>query len=239
MRRAIVIGASSGIGRALALRLAGEGWRVGLAARRLPLLLELQTRIGPESAVRRMDVRDPEQAVALLGGLIEELGGADLIVIAAGTGHVNPDLDWALERETVDVNVRGFTALADAALRYFLRRGRGHLVGISSLAALRGHGAAPAYNASKAYVSTYLDGLRHKVARLHVPVTITDIRPGFVDTAMAGGPHVFWAASPDEAARQILVAIRRRRRRAIVTRRWRLIAWLIRLTPDVIHRRID
>ena len=239
VKQAIVIGASSGIGRALAVRLAREGWAVGVAARRLPLLLELQAEIGRGASVRRMDVTDTARAMALLEAWIEELGGVDLVVLSAGTGHVNPDLAWDPEDETIAVNVRGFTAMANVALRYFVRRGSGHLVAISSLAALRGHGSAPAYNASKAFVSTYMDGLRHRVARLGLPIAITDIQPGFVDTAMAQGPHRFWVASPGQAAEQIRQAIRRRRTRAIVTRRWRLIAWLIRLTPGFVHRRID
>jgi short-subunit dehydrogenase len=239
MEKAIVIGASSGIGRALALRLAGEGFAVGLAARRLPLLLELQAEIGAAARAKSMDVSDPLRAMPLLEELIVELGGADLIVICAGTGHVNPDLAWEPEDETIRVNVRGFAALANVALQHFLRRGAGHLVAISSIAALRGHGTAPAYNASKAFVSTYMDGLRHKVARLRLPITITDIQPGFVDTAMARGPNRFWVASAEAAAAQILQAIRARKRRVIVTRRWQLVAWLIRLVPDFVHRRLD
>jgi short-subunit dehydrogenase len=243
-KRAIVIGASSGIGRALALRLAREGYAVGLTARRLPLLLELQAEIGsrgPRSAgcpVRQMDVSDTARAMALLEDLIEEMGGADLVVLNAGTGHINPDLAWEPEEETIGVNVLGFAAAANVAYRHFVLRGTGHLVSISSIAALRGSGVAPAYNASKSFVSTYMDGLRHKLARLHLPVAITDIQPGFVRTAMAQGPHVFWAASPEQAAEQIWQAIRRRRKRAIITRRWRLIAWLMRLLPDAVYHRI-
>ena len=237
-KRAIVVGASSGIGRALALRLARAGYAVGLAARRLPLLEELQREIGPHALVRRMDVADVASAPAVLEELIAALEGVDLIVLNAGTGHPNPELSWELEDETIAVNVRGFAALAGAAYRYFVRRGAGHLVSISSLAALRGSGAAPAYNASKAFVSTYMDGLRHKLARRRSPVATTDVQPGYVRTAMAQGAHVFWAAPPEKAAEQIWQAIRRRKRRVVVTRRWRPIAWLIRLVPDFVHRRV-
>ncbi len=243
-KRAIVVGASSGIGRALALRLAREGYVVGLTARRLPLLMELQAEIGrrgPGSAacpVRQMDVSDTARARAQLEELIAELGGVDLVVVNAGTGHVNPGLDWGPEAETIGVNVLGFAAMANVAYRHFVGRGAGHLVGISSIAALRGSGVAPAYNASKAFVSTYLDGLRHQLARLRSPVAVTDVQPGFVRTAMAQGPHVFWAASPEKAAEQIWQAIRRRRKRVIVTRRWRLIAWLMRIVPDAVYHRL-
>jgi short-subunit dehydrogenase len=237
-KRAIVIGASSGIGRALALRLAREGYAVGLTARRLPLLLELQAEIGPRAFVKQIDVSDTARAMTLLDELIAELGGADLIVVNAGTGHTNPDLAWEPEQETIAVNVTGFTAMANVAYRHFVRRGAGHLVGISSIAALRGGGGAPAYNASKAYVSNYMDGLRHNLARLRLPVAVTDIQPGFVRTAMAQGPHVFWAASPEKAAEQIWQAIRRRKKRAVITRRWRLISWLMRIVPDAVYQRL-
>ena len=167
-KRAIVIGASSGIGRALALRLAREGYAVGLAARRLPLLLELQREIGPRAFVKQMDVSDTTRAMAQLEDLIAEMGGVDLVVLDAGTGHLNPDLAWQPEEETIAVNVVGFAALANVAYRHFLGRGAGHLVSISSIAALRGGGGAPAYHASKAFVSNYMDGLRHKLARLRL-----------------------------------------------------------------------
>jgi short-subunit dehydrogenase len=240
-RRAIVVGASSGIGRALALRLAREGYSVGLAARRLPLLLELQAEIGPGGPgcpVRQLDVSDTPRAMVLLEELIEELGGVDLVVLSAGTGQLNPDLEWAPEAETLAVNVLGFAAMANVAYRHFVRRGSGHLVGISSIAARRGGGGAPAYNASKSFVSAYLDGLRHRLARLGSPVAVTDVQPGFVRTAMAQGPNVFWAASPEKAAEQIWQAIRRRRKRAIVTRRWNLVAWLMRFLPDAVYHRL-
>ncbi len=237
-KRAIVVGASSGIGRALALRLARAGWDVGLTARRLPLLLELQAEIGPRAFVKPMDVSDTAAAMARLEELIAEMGGVDLVVVNAGTGHTNPDLAWEPEQETLGVNVLGFTAMVNVAYRHFVRRGAGHLVSISSVAALRGGGFAPAYNASKAFISNYMDGLRHKLARLGSPVVVTDIQPGFVRTAMAQGPGIFWVASPEEAAEQIWQAIRRRRKRAVITRRWRLIAWLMRIVPDAVYHRL-
>ena len=238
MRRAIVVGASSGIGRALVLQLAHDGWVVGATARRVALLEALRGGIATAVHVRAMDVSAPEAAAAGLEELIAEMGGAELVVLNAGAGHVNPELAWEVEREAIDVNVRGFTALADAAMRHFLRAGSGHLVSISSIAARRGHGAAPAYGASKAYISTYMDALRHRVAGLRARIAITDIQPGFVDTAMAQGPHVFWAATPGEAARQICGAIRARRKRAVVTRRWAPIAWMMRWLPDVLYHRL-
>jgi short-subunit dehydrogenase len=237
-RTAIVTGASSGIGRALAVRLAHEGWRVGLAARRVALLESLREEIGRDAVVQPMDQSDAPAAMEALRALIARLGGADLVILNAGTGHLNAALDWEPERETVAVNVTGFAALAQVAMRHFEQRGGGHLVSISSIAALHGYGGAPAYGASKAFISHYMDALRHRCARRRLPIAVTDVLPGFVDTAMAQGDHVFWVASADEVARQILDAVRRRRKRAIVTRRWILVAWAYRLVPDWIYDRL-
>ena len=194
------------------------------------MLAALQSEL-PGRAVKHMDVSKPDEAIELFHGLVEEMGGADMVVISAGTGFINPELEWLKEKTTIDVNVIGFCAVANAAVKYFIGRGQGHLVAVSSVAALFGSHHAPAYNASKAFVSNYLEGLRGKVRTLRLPVTITDIRPGFVDTAMAQGPLVFWAASPEKAARQIYEAIRKKRACAYVTRRWRLAAWLLKIAP--------
>ena len=238
MKTAIIVGASSGIGQALAKILAQEGYRVGLVARRLPLLQALQRDIGQQAVIKPIDIADTSEAVTRFAELIQELGRVDLIVLSAGIGFINPELDWAKEHDTIAVNVTGFAAIANVAMQQFLKQGCGHLTNISSIAALRGSGEAPAYNASKAFESNYLEGLRHKVAKLRLPVTITDIQPGFVDTAMAQGEGLFWVASPDEAARQIYRAIQRHRKHAYVTRRWRLIAWLFKLAPDALYHRL-
>jgi short-subunit dehydrogenase len=238
MQKAIVMGASSGIGRALARVLAANGYTVGLAARRLPLLVELQEEIGPAARVKQIDVTDTAQAMIQLGAFIEELQGVDLIVLSSGFGQINPALDWGAEEQTIRVNVQGFAAMANVAMRYFIGQGRGHLVGISSVAALRGHHAAPAYGASKAFISTYLDSLRQKAFRLGLPIAVTEIRPGFVDTAMGQSPQRFWVASPEVAARQMFRDIARRRKCTYVTRRWVLVAWLMKIAPNWLYDRL-
>lgn len=236
-RNAVIVGASSGIGEALARRLADEGWTLGLAARRVERLAALSAGLAAAHprqrfCFRAIDVVDQDAAIATFEALVAELGGVDLVVVSSGVGHENPLLDWPPEENSVAVNVAGFTAIAVAAMRHFESRRAGHLVGLSSLAALHGHGDAPAYGASKAYVSRYLQALRHRAAARKLPIAVTDIQAGFVDTAMAKGEGLFWVAPVDVAARQIADAIRRRRRHAYVTRRWRLIAWLLRILPD-------
>ena len=227
---AIIIGASSGIGEALARLLSNEGYRVGMCARRRQLLMALQSDL-PGSAIKEMNVSKPNEAIELFQELLEEMGGAGLVVISAGTGFINPELEWQKEKATIDVNVLGFCAMANAAVKYFMERGRGHLVAISSVAAFIGSRQAPAYSASKAFVSNYLEGLRGVMRNLQLPITITDIRAGFVDTDMAHGSGIFWVASREKAARQIHQAIRKKRACVYVTRRWRLIAWLFKIMP--------
>jgi len=238
MPKAVVIGATSGIGKALVHVLVQHDFEVGATGRRLSLLKGMQSGPDAPSHIKAMDVTQTKEAMQALDEMIAEMGGADLIVISAGVGFINPYLDWGKERDTVNTNIRGFAAIANAAFQYFSKQGKGHLVGISSVAAVRGSGIAPAYNASKAFVLSYLEGLRLNAAKQSLPIHITDVRPGFVDTAMAQGDGLFWVASPEEAARKIYSAIAKKKKIVYVTRRWRLIAWLMRLLPEAIYKRI-
>ena len=238
MKTAIIVGASSGIGRALSVALARDGYRIGVLARRTELLTQLQTELASLCTIKTADVSQPELAMPLLQELIDELGDVDLFIINAGIGFDNPALDWEPERATIGVNVLGFAAMANVAAKYLETRGSGHIAGISSVAALRGIGVAPAYSASKAFMSTYLQALRYRFKKMNLPVVVTDVLPGFVDTSMGKSPKRFWVASPEIAARQIVAAIRSRRSRVYVTRRWRLVGWLMRIVPDAIYSRL-
>jgi len=230
-KTAVIIGASSGIGEALARQLAKEGWRVVLAARRRDRLETLAAEIGHDSIARYMDLAEPEAAARLLEEGMTKWGAIDLVVISSGIGHLNPTLDAAPDRETIAVNVTGFAAVAQVAMRHFLKRKAGHLVGITSIAALRGSGDAASYAASKAFQSRYLDGLRDKAKQAGARITVTEAQPGYVDTAMMKADHPFWVASPEKAAAQILAAVKRRAKHVYITRRWGMIAFLLRGLP--------
>ncbi|MFH1245041.1 MAG: SDR family NAD(P)-dependent oxidoreductase [Candidatus Omnitrophota bacterium] len=230
-KKAIVIGASSGIGAALAVLLAEDGYEVGVTARRIELLRGLQQRIPSRVVIKQMDVARSGEAMLLLEELIAELGGLDLIVINAGVNPGNARLEWEPEWETISVNVCGFAAMANVAMRHFLRQNTGHLVGISSIAGLKGSAKRPSYSASKAFVFNYLQGLRFRARG--TGIYITDIRPGFVDTMMIKKTKTtFWVASPQTAAKQILQAVKKKEKTAYITQRWVLISWLIRILPD-------
>jgi len=238
MKTAVIIGASSGIGRALAVALSLDGYRLGVVARRTELLAQLQAELAGPCVIKTVDVSQPELAMPLVQELIEELRDVELFIVNAGTGFNNPSLTWEPERETIAVNVLGFAAMVNVAVAHLEARGSGHLVGISSIAALRGNRYAPAYNASKAFVSNYLEGVRYRFNKMKLPIAVSDVQPGFVDTPMAKAPRRFWVASPQTAASQIVTAIRNRKHQVYITRRWRLIAWLMRIVPDVLYSRL-
>ncbi len=236
-KKAIVIGASSGIGRAVAVELGLRGYQVGLTARRENLLREAAEEIPTKTIVRTIDISSPESAASRLEELIKQMGGVDVIVINSGVRNPNKDLALKPELDTIAVNVQGFVAMATVALNHFLEKKHGYLAGISSIAGLRGTSNAPAYNASKAFVSIYLNGLWQKC--IGTGVTVTDIRPGFVDTDMiADIPSKFWVASPQKAAGQILDAMFRKKKVAYVTRRYILLSWLIRIIPDTLYYKV-
>lgn len=232
--RAIVVGASSGIGKALAEKLATEGYEVGLTARSLDKLETLGDRLQTQTYVARMDVTKPEAATDAFTTLADAMGSVDVVVLNAGIGPENRELEWGPERDTIDTNVRGFTALAVAAMNLFERQGWGQLVGTSSVAAYTGSSDIPAYYASKAYVSNYLEGLRYKTRHLDADITVTTIEPGFVDTELAGG--TFWMCSPETAAGLMYRAIEKKKTHQFVTRRWRLVALLLTVLPERIKR---
>lgn len=238
MKRIVIVGATSGIGRGLAERMVARGERVAVLGRREEALCEMAALYPDNIVTCRCDVRQTEQIEPSLEKVCEALGGIDLLVLSAGTGHLNPALDYGLEADTLATNVTGWTRVADWAMRCFLDQGHGHLVALTSIGGLRGCGMAPAYNASKAYQINYLEGLRKKARCSGRPIVVTDICPGFVDTAMAKGDGLFWVMPLERVVSQIDAAILKRKTRLVVTRRWRLVACLLRWLPSVIYDQI-
>ena len=237
IQKAIIIGASSGIGAALAEHLSQQGVKVGICARRVARLEELSAQNKNITHTAHIDVMDLENAIAKLKALIAEMGSVDLIVVNSGVGQRNPT--WADDQRIISVNVTGFTAMVNTAYDYFAQRGEGHLVGISSIAAVRGNRWTPSYGASKAYVSNYLEGKALHAAHEGLSIYIHDIRPGYVATEMTdGNKNMFWVATAEKASAQIFSAIRRRKRVAYITRRWKIVAWVLKLLPFPLYWRI-
>lgn len=237
-KKIIIIGASSGIGHALAKILASAGNVVGITGRRTELLMELAATQPKQFHVSTFDIMDTNTCPAHLDALVAAMGGLDILVISAGGGDVNESLDFMVEQRIIGLNVSGFTCVADWAFNYFKAKGEGHLAAITSIAGVRGSRQAPAYSATKAYQINYLQGLRQKAHKEHASIMVTDIRPGFIDTPMAKSPVKFWVASVDKAARQISNAIRRQKKVAYITKRWRLIDMLYRCLPGFVHERM-
>lgn len=231
LRRAIIVGASSGIGRALAGELVAAGYLVGITGRREKLLNELKAKKPGGYFIKVFDVREAANIPRYLDELVADLGGLDLLIISAGTGFPNDNLDYLTEEKVIRTNVNGFTSAAAWAYNYFKVQGRGHLAAISSVAGLRGLRQSPSYSATKAYQINYLESLRQKAGQSKLALTVTDIRPGFVATAMAQGDNIFWVASPETAARQIFHILKKRKKVAYVTRRWRLAALILKIIP--------
>lgn len=238
MKKAIIVGATSGIGKGLAKLLTDNGYKVGITGRRTNLLTELKNEKPDCYFIKSFDIADTNNISHQLEKLVNELGGLGLLIISSGTGNLNDNLDFEIEKQTIDTNISGFTAIADWAFNYFEKQKFGHLVAISSIAGLRGSRQSPAYNATKAYQINYLEGLRQKANKLKTEIIVTDIRPGFVDTDMAKGEGRFWVASVDKASRQILKTIKNKRKIVYITRRWRLIAILLKLLPRQIYDRM-
>lgn len=220
----------------MAVEYAKAGYRVGVTARRGELLEQLVAELPGGAAFRAFDIADTDGAIPALKSLVAELGDVEEFVISAAIGNDNPSLAWSREYATLSINVMGCAAMINVAAEHLHARGGGRLVGLSSIAGIRGIGRSPAYAASKAFLSNYLHGIRYRFMRLGVPIVVTDVQPGFVDTRLAGAK--FWMASPEKAARQIIAAVRRGRPHVYVTKRWRLIAWLIRVVPDHVWGRV-
>ena len=238
MKKAIVIGASSGIGRGLAKILAANNYKVGITGRRLNLLEELKAENPNSYVVRSFNLNDYNTDIENIEELCKEIGGLDLLIISSGWGDISEQLDYNIEKRTIDINVNAFTLVADWAFKYFQHQNNGHLVAISSVAGLRGNRQSPAYSASKAFQMIYLEGLRHKAKSLDLSFSITDIRPGFVDTNMAKGDMKFWMSSVEKASRQIFKAIQSKRKVVYVTKRWLIIALIVKLIPRIILERM-
>jgi len=238
MKKAIVIGATSGIGKELAKLLSVHGYRVGITGRRNDLLTELQTANKDYFVIKSFDIIKTDKITQNLEELITELGGLDLLIISSGTGDLNDDLDFRIDKLTIDTNVTGFTAIADWTFNFFRNQKFGHLVAITSIAGLRGGRAAPSYNATKAFQISYLEGLRQKADKLKFQIHISDIRPGFVNTAMAKGNKLFWVSPVEKAAQQIFAAILKKRKIVYVTKRWIIFAFILRNLPNWIYNKM-
>ena len=232
-KKAIVIGASSGIGKEVAHLLIQQGWTVGVAARRV----ELMQNIGA-AAIEQIDVTS-DDATTALQRLITKTEGMNLFFYASGIGKQNIELQEDIEIKTVQTNALGFVRMIGAAYRYFTLQGSGHIAAITSIAGTKGLGPAPSYSATKAMQNVYLQALEQLAHSRRLNIHFTDIRPGFVDTALLNGDfHYPMMLSPNRVAQDIVCAINKKQHIRIIDWRYRILTALWRRIPRFIWRRI-
>jgi short-subunit dehydrogenase len=232
MKTAIVFGATSGIGKAITEILIKDGYKVAITGRRLEKLEVLKNQYPNQVYVAQNDIQKVDEVEEALNEIVLEFETIDLIIQSSGVGHINPKLEWDKELETIKTNVVGVTKLYDLSYNLFRGQGYGHLVGITSIASIRGNRGAPAYFSSKAYQKAYLESLYMKTKTIKSKkVFVTDIRPGFVDTAMALGDGIFWMVTLEKAAKQIYSAIKKKKRVAYISKRWAIIAFALKIAP--------
>lgn len=240
MPAAIIIGASSGLGKRIAETYINRGYTVGVAARRTEMLAPL-VEMAPDrvSAISIDITRD--DATAQLDRLIESIGThPDIFINCAGIGYANPELDAGRDIATVATNCTGFTRVIDHMFNYYARQSSpGHIAAITSIAATRGIGIAASYSASKRFQSEYLTALSQLARQRRLPIAITDIQPGFIDTPLLdAGTKYPMLMNPDRAAALIIRAIDRRRHRAVIDARWAIVRLLWRCIPQPLWRRL-
>ena len=237
-KTAIIVGASSGIGQEAAKLLLADGWRLGIAARREEPLMEMKAKAPESVEVMTIDVTKLD-AGERLRSLIERLGGMDLYFHASGIGKQNRALKEDIELGTMETNAVGFTRMIGAAYRYFAEKGEGHIAAITSIAGTKGLGPAPAYSATKALQATYIQALEQQAHQRGLKICFTDIRPGFVDTALLNDDFPYpMLMRPEKVARDIVRSIYHHRHVRVIDCRYRILTFFWRLIPRWIWRRM-
>ncbi len=237
-KNAIVFGATSGMGKELAKLLVNDGYRVMITGRRIERLEEIKQENSEGYVVQQHDITDLEATEKLFEKLPTVFESVDLVVHNAGIATPNYNLDWEKGGPTVYTNVVGATRVYQLAYNYFAKQGHGHLVGVTSVASLRGNRQVPEYHASKAYQASYLESLYMKSLRTKkAKINVTEIVPGFVDTDIIMG-KTFWMASVEKATKQMYTAIKRKKRRAYITKRWRLVGAVLKVVSPKMYMKL-
>ena len=238
MKKAIIIGATSGIGQEVAKLLIEQGWNIGIAGRREEALMALKAIAPDRIETEKIDVTRQDAAEAL-HSLIEKLGGMDLFLLSSGVGSQNPNLISETEIHTAQTNVEGFIRMVTTAFNYFKQKKQnGHIAVISSIAGTKGLGIAPAYSATKRFQNTYIDALAQLSFMQNLHITFTDIRPGFVDTALLKSGHFPMLMQPQRVARHIVKGLKRKKRVLVIDWRYQILVFFWRMIPRGLWERL-
>jgi short-subunit dehydrogenase len=235
-KKVLIVGATSGIGRSLATLYNRSGCTLGITGRRGQLLEELQHQLPGPVFTESFDVTGTEN-IRHIETLVEKMGGLDLLIYNSGYGEVSESLNRDIDKRIIETNVSGFAEIVNWAFNYFQKQGFGHIAATSSVGSNRGTAYAPAYSASKAFMSNYMEGLYMKASKHKINVSITDIQPGFVDTKEVKNKR-FWVIPVDRCVQQMYTAIEKKKFRVYVSKRWRLVVWLMRIMPISVYKRI-
>ena len=237
-KKVIIIGATSGLGREVALIYIAQGWKVGIAGRREAELEALRAAYPEQVSAQALDVTH-EDAPEKLQALIEQVGGMDVFLLSSGIGKQNYTLETGLELATAATNVDGFIRMTNAAYHYFEKQGHGHLAVISSIAGTKGLGAAAAYSATKGFQNIYMDALDQLARMQKLNIRFTDIRPGFVATPLLNNQKKYpMLMDAPIVALDIVSALEKKKRVAIIDWKFRLLVGFWRLIPKWIWLRL-
>jgi short-subunit dehydrogenase len=234
----VIIGATSGIGKALFIKYANLDNRIGIVGRRANLLDELCLEYPSKTITAKADITNLEEIEQAIHALHKELEYIDLAIVCSGIGDINATLEYNVERLTIDTNITAWTYVINIFYHIFVQQGHGHLVAITSAGGLRGEPMAPAYSASKAYQINYMEALRKKAYKSGSQIYVTDIRPGLVNTAMAKGEGLFWVMPVEKVANQIITAIHKNKNKVYVTKRWHILAIINKNLPFALYKRM-
>lgn len=235
-RKIVIVGATSGIGRALALDYLSRGDVVGVTGRRTEALEEIKSRYPDTAHFRTMDVQAGD-CLLPLDELLEEMGGMDVVIYCAGAGTQNPPLDMETEMVGVRTNVDGFMRVIIRSFNYFKDNKGGQIVDISSIASVRPLRHSPAYSATKRYQAHYMSCLAQKANKEKLGIKFTTIFPAWIKTDMLKHDYPI-VISLEKGVRLIARAIDRKKRKAIVPGGWVFLVALWRLIPNFIYERL-
>lgn len=236
--KAIVMGATSGIGLEVAKILNEQGYELGIAGRREENLKEIRENLSNVKAYMPIDITAAD-APEKLGRLIEQLGGVDLYFHSSGIGYQNKELDPSIELKTIETNCSGLTRVINTVFQYFCQENRkGHIAVITSIARTKGIGLAPSYSATKRFQSTYVQALAQLATTRKADISFTEIRPGFVDTALLKHKYPM-LLKPETVAQKIVKAIQRKKRVATIDWKYRLLVYAWQLVPNWLWERWD